>query len=820
MKNIFDYLENDIILVCNDDYKKMILNKLSEKKQILKINFKSFQEFSYEIVGKYNIDCYLDLGVYENENYDLISEKLKYSYFIQTDFKENEKLSDLYKIKNKYYNEKFLENKNIDFYRKKKMIFVDADYSNDLLVYSINKLIETFKCEPLFIDTYEVNNNLKVYMQEFDSVKDEVMFLVKDIEDKLSNGILAKNIKVNASNENYYSIIKEMFNLANIDISLPKNITLIEYNYIKMFLKYLCTYCDEDLYSGFSKTLDEVEEISHLDTVKDLLIDILNEMITKSSQNLKIVDIYNYLIYRLKSTTVKKEMLDNTIEFIDCFNKKISKDDIVYLIGFNQDAIPKTYKDDDYLSDLEKRKLGINDSLKANALEKEKVLKVIKSLENVYITYSLSSFEGSLVKSSFLGKIEEEINVINDFYKENIYKSYSKSLLHLDYAKERDLYEKYKTVSLKFKTFFPIFINEKRYDSSFKGLNKELYHKYIKPNLYLSYTSIDSYYECPFKFYLERVLKITKITNLEAIEIGNLFHYVFCELLRNDINSNADSFVNKAIDKFIKEQNIIIDSKKKVYYSIYKEMILKNYEFILSQIKNSKFKVRDLEKEYQITIDKECRVILKGKIDKVLTLKMRGKEYAIVIDYKTGSSDFSFDNVLYGQNMQLLFYYMFLESISEVAFGGAYLTSTLPSSPFLYDNNKSYDEQLKEYFLLNGYSNEDKFILSQIDEKYGTSESFLKGIKLTKDGSLSKNSYKKVLTEEEFDKILNLAKEKINEAINNIIDAKFDISPIMIGKELSCTYCPYKDICFVKDNMIIEKESKKDLSFIRGENNE
>lgn len=820
MENIFDYLENDIVLVCNDDYKKMILNKLSEKKQILKINFKSFQEFSYEVLGKYSINCYLDLESCEKENYDLIKQKLEYSYFIQNDFEENEKLSNLYKIKNKYYNDNFSENKNIDFYKNKKIIFVDVDYNDDLLVFSIKELTKNGEVKSKFIDTYEKNSNLKVYMQEFSNVKEEIMFLVKDISLKLKSGVLSKNIKVNAPSESYYSIIKEIFNLANIDVTLPKSISLIEYNYIKMFLNTLKNYFYEDLYSGFSKTLDDIESVNHLDTVKESLINILNEIIANTFENLKIADIYNYLIFRLKSATIKKESSENTIEFTDCFNKKFSKDDIVYFIGFNQDVIPKTYKDDDYLSDLEKRQLGINDSLKANVLEKEKVLKVIKSLENVYITYSLSSLEGSLVKSSFLGEIEKEVNVINNFYKEDIYKSYSYNLLHLDYAKERDIYEKYKTISLKFKTFSPIFLNEERYDPSFKGLSKELYHKYIKPNLYLSYTSIDSYYECPFKFYLERVLKINKVTNLDAIQIGNLFHYVFCELLKNDDISDINNYVDKLINEFVSQENIILDNKKKVCYSIYKEMILKNYEFILSQMKNSKFKLKDLEKEYQITIDKDCRVILKGKIDKVLTLKIRGKEYAIVIDYKTGSSDFSFDNVLYGQNMQLLFYYMFLESVSEVAFGGAYLTSVLPSLPFLYDKNKTYDEQLKEYFSLNGYSNEDKFILSQIDDHYGTSESFLKGIKLTKDGSLTKNSYKKVLTEEEFDKILNLAKERIDEAINNIINAKFNISPIKIGKELACTYCPYKDICYVKDNMIMEVESKKDLSFIRGENNE
>ena len=170
--------------------------------------------------------------------------------------------------------------------------------------------------------------------------------------------------------------------------------------------------------------------------------------------------------------------------------------------------------------------------------------------------------------------------------------------------------------------------------------------------------------------------------------------------------------------------------------------------------------------------------------------------------------------------MQLLIYYLFLNNDSKTSFGGAYLAKVLPANPFSYNKDKSSLQQLFEYFRLEGYSNKSLSVLYQIDKNLGTSDSFLSGISINKDGSLSKTSLNKVLDEEEFNEILKICEEKVNYAIDNIIDAKFDIAPKKIGKKITCEYCPYKDICYMDNDDITEVNEIKGLSFIRGEKDE
>ena len=61
-----------------------------------------------------------------------------------------------------------------------------------------------------------------------------------------------------------------------------------------------------------------------------------------------------------------------------------------------------------------------------------------------------------------------------------------------------------------------------------------------------------------------------------------------------------------------------------------------------------------------------------------------------------------------------------------------------------------------------------------------------------------------------------LVDDKINNAIDNILEANFDINPKRIGNEnIGCKYCEYKDICFVKEKNILNLIEHKDIDFLQ-----
>ena len=62
--------------------------------------------------------------------------------------------------------------------------------------------------------------------------------------------------------------------------------------------------------------------------------------------------------------------------------------------------------------------------------------------------------------------------------------------------------------------------------------------KYLNNELTLSYSSIDNYYKCAFKYYLNNILKIDEFEETFYTIIGSLFHYVLSKM--NNDNFDLD----------------------------------------------------------------------------------------------------------------------------------------------------------------------------------------------------------------------------------------------------------------------------------------
>ncbi len=92
----------------------------------------------------------------------------------------------------------------------------------------------------------------------------------------------------------------------------------------------------------------------------------------------------------------------------------------------------------------------------------------------------------------------------------------------------------------------------------------------------------------------------------------------------------------------------------------------------------------------------------------------------------------------------------------------------------------------------------------------------IKSIKVKNDGDFY--SYSKVLSEEEINNLVNECEKVIDKAINNILDANFNINPKKIGYDnnIGCEYCKFKDICFKKEEDKVYLEEKNFPSYLNG----
>ena len=125
----------------------------------------------------------------------------------------------------------------------------------------------------------------------------------------------------------------------------------------------------------------------------------------------------------------------------------------------------------------------------------------------------------------------------------------------------------------------------------------------------------------------------------------------------------------------------------------------------------------------------------------------------------------------------------------------------------LYDTLGLKEENLK----LLGYTIDEPELASKFDFSYTDSE-VVKSLKFGQNGFYA---YSKVLSEEKINKLIEIVKDNIDNAFDNILDAKFNINPKRVGKDnIGCSFCKYSDICFMKEEDVVLLDEHNNLDFL------
>ena len=89
--------------------------------------------------------------------------------------------------------------------------------------------------------------------------------------------------------------------------------------------------------------------------------------------------------------------------------------------------------------------------------------------------------------------------------------------------------------------------------------------------------------------------------------------------------------------------------------------------------------------------------------------------------------------------------------------------------------------------------------MEKVDTSYKDSK-VVRNLKVTNNGFYQ---YAKLISDDEIDELAKTVENKIMEASNKVINAVFDINPKEIDKKnVGCTYCKFKDICYMTYNDI------------------
>ena len=754
----FNFNDNSIYIIPNS-LKMKLLDILANSNKIYNITFISLEELEKHYFFDIKEDALLYLLDKTNENIDVLKLMLKNLYKI--DITKEYKESKLNNLKSLY----------LDLKDNNYLIF-DKGYKEYLLTKNIfilgYSMLEPYQKEMLdSINTnyLDITSNLSIdTVYKYHSMKDEIISTALKIRELNSKGISYNKIYLAGIDNNYNYLLKTIFKMFDIPIYLKSTNKITSLISVKDYLK--------------DKDINHIKDIN----IKSKIMKIESDL--NYAKNSKYYDIL--LKDRLENTGLDSIEL---VESVKVLNEAIevpylvSDDEYLFVLGFNQNHLPKIYKDEDYLSDNLKNKCNLNTSTIKNKLSKDSLVKVLGTIKNLTLSYKLTSLTSEYAKSSLLNELTlKEVDSLNYSY------NYSKEFNNYRVSSLLDTYYKYHEEDKDF-AFLTTNIDTSKYtsfDHKFKGINRP-----ITPYS-LSYSNLDDLAKCPFKYYLKHILKLDSFDENFNTKIGNIFHSVL-----KDSYSDNFSFED-SLNKALKDNPL--DKRETVLFKRLETELqeIVNYN---KQVEKRSF-LTEFYGEKRLEIPLSEHATLKGFIDKILFKNFHNKTYYAVFDYKTGSATLNLDYLEDGLYLQLpLYIYLINKSnlFDNPSFVGFFYQ-------YLLQSYKDKDEQIKNLKLV-GYTTDDKIILSYLDEDYET-DSFVKGLSVKKDGELSSRS--KILSDSELEDIMNSINKALEKSLKIIDNNEFDIAPKIINnKNISCEFCPFKEVCFVSASDYIYLEKKE-----------
>lgn len=761
-----------LLIVCPNEQKMKILQSISIEEDIRDIKFMTKEEykrnyyFSYTCEAlyylmkkyKYNLDVarvYLDNLYIIDDNKNYSNTKLVFLRDLKLELRDNNLL---------------IENKIFRDYIKTREVWVRNYYD-----------LDKYEEEMLGCNLSFKKTKLKGSVFEYLTLEDEVNGVCLEIIKLLRAGIPINKIYLTNITDEYYYTLEKLFSYYHIPLNLDKKESIygtkVVYDYLDNEKLDLDDYSKTDINK---KIVSVLESLSGLD---------------KDSKEYQVL-----LIDELKRTYLSSKIRRNAVTVKNLYNETFSSDEYVFVLGFNQDVLPAISKDISFIDDIVKEEVNMYTTDEINKRSRAATIYVLSNIKNLYLSYKLSSPFNSFYKSSLIDSVDlEVVRQSNDNYNSSNY--YNKLRL----AEKLDLYylygEKDKALSLLYTHYQ---IPYKTYSNKFTGINKDTYLLNLPYPLKLSYTSLNSYSECKFKYYVKYVLNLDNYEDSFASYIGSMYHKILSLYQRSNFDFDA------SYKKYLELRELSLKEK------LLLKRIRKDLVVLIDNLKKQElltgFNDSYYEKKVEVPLAKEVEVLFVGYIDKIMYYQKIEDTYFSIIDYKSGSVDTHIEPMKYGLHMQLpvyLYLIHYSKVFSNPIFTGIYYQNILFNYPTW--SAKGVDDCQKR-LRLQGYSTDDVAILERFDSTYEKS-SYIKGMAYNEEKGFS--HWAKVIDNDTLYNLVKYTKDYIDKTTDDILDSDFSINPKMYDlKDVSCKFCPFNDLCYKKESDVIYLEKQEDLSFL------
>jgi len=496
------------------------------------------------------------------------------------------------------------------------------------------------------------------------------------------------------------------------------------------------------------KLLDSIELV-----IRSNLYDILDK---NTFENV------SYLLDKIK---LEKIHYSNEIDVTSSleFNPNVE----YYVLGAVDTFLPSLKKNNRFLDDSILEKNFINSSEIENK-EIETLSEVFATSSFIeHISYPLINGKENNYKTLFIQDEKDPEPLKFDYSKEiaasyyskaiDIQKKYNQNVFDLNYKDELDK----KHVDLD------------SYDSSFSGITQNDSSR----DLCFSYSSLNTLYSCPFKYYVEQILHITDYESSFPSKLGSFIHKIF-ENVRTSSFEEALHLAKSSLD-----YDSLFSKKEQMFFEADQDIIKYAYENIKNNIFN-KLSIKESKHEYKRTLnvrEKDKSLSLTGSID---CFFKKDDGSIIILDFKSGSFEVgNTEKYKAGLALQLLIYSYMLSK--DPIYKDSLDVHGIYYAPVISKEINFNSEKFKKSFQLKGLTFKPDIGFEDLISNKGKLD----------DGLLSD--------------YLKTVEDRLTTAENKVRDSKFNITPTSL--EEPCKYCSYKNICYVrkaKENLNQVEESE------------
>lgn len=350
-----------------------------------------------------------------------------------------------------------------------------------------------------------------------------------------------------------------------------------------------------------------------------------------------------------------------------------------------------------------------------------------------------------------------------------------------------------------------------------------------------SISKLEEYYANPYAYFLKYGLRLQErdVFALSPASTGEFFHATLDQLMKlinqqhlelaqldqKQLNELTDEVMAKVLDTTQNPQFAILESSHRMAYV--RQQLMQTMRQMAGtlhqQSKRTAMRPRQTELQFgfgdknglaplSFGLPQNRRVQVRGRIDRIDQLKVAGKTFLGIVDYKSSAHKFSYQDAYYGQTMQMLTYLDALkQNLPQLLSGTDETTGQLAGALYLHLQNpvlKAADvagkdplQALLKAEQYQGLLLDDLDLLDHLEELVAradkrTSSEVYAGFSKTAKGY----SGAALVTPSDLAQLLAHTERLIKRAATEIFNGKVDLAPVRQDKKTALQYSPYKSI--------------------------